>query len=71
MKILFVANVAKEHILKFHIPSIRKFKEIGWQVDVACSGEEKIPCCDYQFQMSWKRSPFSIKTITEIFELKK
>lgn len=71
MKILFVANVAKEHILKFHIPSIRKFKEIGWQVDVACSGEEKVPYCASQFQMSWKRSPFSIKTIIGIFELRK
>lgn len=71
MKILFVANVAKEHILKFHIPSIRKFKEIGWQVDVACSGEETIPFCDTQFHTSWNRSPFSLKTFTGIFELKK
>ena len=26
MKILFVANVAKEHINKFHIPTIKEFK---------------------------------------------
>lgn len=69
-KILFVANVAKEHILKFHLPSIRRFKESGWQVDVACAGEETIPDCDHQFHTSWKRSPFTFKTFTGIRELK-
>jgi len=69
-KILFVANVAKEHILKFHVPSIRKFKEKGWSVDVACAGEEEIPFCDCQYHTSWKRSPFSVATIKGIAELK-
>jgi len=70
-KILFVANVAKEHILKFHIPTIKHFKEEGWQVDVACAGDEEVPYCDHQFHTSWKRSPFTFKTFRGIRELKK
>ncbi len=70
-KILFVANVAKEHILKFHLPTIREFKKQGWTVDVACAGEETIPECDRQYRMPWKRSPFSWKTIQGIVALKK
>ncbi len=70
-KILFVANVAKEHICKFHIPTIRAFKEHGWVVDVACSGEEEVPCCDHQFHMPWQRSPYTLGTLTGITKLKK
>lgn len=70
-KILFVANVAKEHINKFHIPTIRCLKKHGWIVDVACSGEESVPECDHQYHMCWKRSPFTIKTIKGILDLKK
>lgn len=69
--ILFVANVAKEHILKFHIPSIKKFKAEGWIVDIACSGDEAIPYCDNQYHMKWKRSPFTFKTFLGIKELRK
>lgn len=70
-KILFVANVAKEHILKFHIPTIRKFREQGWIVDVACSGDEEIPFCNNQYYMCWQRSPFTTKTFRGIRDLKK
>ncbi len=70
-KILFVGNVAKEHILKFHVPTIRIFKENGWTVDVACSGYDKVPLCDHQFHTCWRRSPFSFKTFQGIRELKK
>ena len=69
-KILFVANVAKEHIIKFHIPTIRMLKEEGWLVDVACSGEEDVPYCDNHFKTSWKRNPFTFKTFKGIKELK-
>ncbi len=69
-KILFVANVAKEHILKFHIPTIKALKNAGWQVDVACSGDDDVPFCDTQFKTCWKRSPFTPKTFAGIKELK-
>ncbi len=68
--ILFVANVGKEHILKFHVPTIQKFKEMGWRVDVACAGDDPIPYCDTQYRVSWKRSPFTPKTLTGIREIR-
>lgn len=70
-KILFVANVTKEHICKFHIPTIRVFKEHGWCVDVASAGDEKVAFCDHQFDMCWTRSPFTWKTFVGIKELRK
>lgn len=36
-RILLVANVAKEHILKFHIPTIKAFRNHGWVVDGQCN----------------------------------
>ncbi len=70
VKVLLVANVAKEHVLKFHIPTIKRMRELGWQVDVACSGKEHIPYCNKQICTSWTRSPFSSGTIKGIKELK-
>lgn len=69
-KILIVANVAKEHINKFHIPTIKEFKNRGWIVDVACAGEEEVPYCDTQFHTVWKRSPFTFNTFKGINQLK-
>ncbi len=70
-KILFVANVGKEHILKFHVPTIRKFKDEGWQVDVMCAGEEPIPYCDNHIIAKWKRKPFNFDLFKGIRQLKK
>lgn len=70
-KILFVANVAKEHINKFHIPSIRCFQQHGWEVDVACDMDAEVPYCDHAIAGEWTRSPFTPKTIKGIFQLKK
>ncbi len=69
-RILFVANVAKEHINKFHIPTIKEFKNRGWIVDVACAGEDDVPFCDTQFRGVWKRSPFTFATVKGIKQLK-
>lgn len=70
-KLLIVANVAKEHINKFHVPIINEFKKNGWIVDVACSADDEVPACDNLYDMCWERSPFSIKTIKGISQLKK
>lgn len=70
-KILLVANVAKEHVLKFHIPTIKMLKECGMQIDVACAGDENIPYCDNQYKMSYKRTPFTISTFVGFYELRK
>lgn len=70
-KILFVANVAKEHINKFHIPTIKEFKNHGWVVDVACSGNAEVPECDHRHYGKWSRSPFSLGTISGTVQLRK
>ena len=68
---MFVANVAKEHINKFHVPTIHVFRKQGWIVDVACSVDEEVPEYDHLFHMCWNRNPFTIKTIKGIRDLKK
>lgn len=70
-KILFVANVAKEHINKFHLPSIQHFKKHGWIVDVACQADEDVPYCDHLYRCSWRRNPFTPDTMKGISELKR
>lgn len=70
MKILLVANVAKEHVNKFHIPTIKYLQSQGWQVDVACSLDAEVPAGDHVYNMSWKRSPFTLGTFKGIKELK-
>lgn len=69
-KILFVANVDKEHILKFHIPTIKEFVDNEWQVDVACAGNSFIPYITNRFKMKWKRNPISLNIFSEIKKLK-
>lgn len=70
-RLLLVANVAKEHINKFHIPTIMEFKSHGWKVDVACSADAEVEACDSMINMCWERSPFTFKTIKGISQLKK
>ena len=74
MRILLVANVAKEHVRKFHIPYIAFMKEQGHTVDVACRMDEPIPECDTAFDLPCNRNPFngglrkSIKMLRKIIE---
>ena len=70
-KVLLVANVAKEHVNKFHIPTIKYLQSKGWEVDVACSVDEDVPAGNHVYNMCWKRSPFTLKTFKGICELKK
>lgn len=70
-KILLVANVAKEHVLKFHIPTIQVLKEHGWQVDVVCNMDEVISYCDHLYDAKWERNPLTFKTFQGIKQLKR
>ena len=70
-KLLLVANVVKEHVLKFHVPTIKALKARGWTVDVAASGEEDVPCCDRQIRGVWKRSPFTPDTLRGVRQLRR
>ncbi|MBQ6858623.1 MAG: glycosyltransferase family 4 protein [Clostridia bacterium] len=71
LKVLLVANVVKEHVLKFHVPTIRLMRERGWTVDVAASGGEEVPCCNRQIRGVWKRSPFTLDTLKGILQLRR
>lgn len=70
-KVLFIATVDKGHILKFHVPYLKYFKERGYEVHVACAGNEKIPYCDKRYNISFERSPIKFKNIRAYKELKK
>lgn len=45
-RVLFTASTAS-HIRNFHLPYLRRFQELGWEVDVACGAPaEDIPGAD-------------------------
>lgn len=69
-KVLFTATV-DSHILHFHIPYLKWFKEQGYEVHVATNGDEKIPYCDIKHVVSFERSPIKINNIKAINQLKK
>lgn len=70
-KVLLVANVAKEHVLKFHVPTIKHLTEQGWMVDVACGGKEEVPYCRNQYELPIDRSPFKTHFLNAVRQLKK
>ena len=69
-KVLFTATV-DSHIIQFHIPYLKWFKEQGYEVHVATNGNEKIPYCDIKHKISFERNPIKINNIKAIFKLKK
>lgn len=70
-KVFVVANVVKEHILKFHIPTIKEMTKRGWTVDVGASGDETVPYCHQQYSLPHQRSPFHLGTLKSIWKLRK
>lgn len=70
-RILLVANVTKEHVLKFHVPTIKKLVENGWYVDVASGGKEDVPFCNRHIILPIDRSPFKGNIFSGIRILKK
>ncbi len=69
-KVLFTATV-DSHILHFHIPYLKMFKENGYEVHVATNGDEKIPYCDIKHKVCFERNPFKINNLRAIKVLKK
>lgn len=69
-KVLFTATV-DSHILQFHIPFLKLFKEKGYEVHVATNGKEKIPFCDVKHVISFERSPLKLNNLKAIKQLKK
>ena len=76
MKILFVATV-RSHIGQFHMPFIKKLKELGCTVDAAYHDNSAdkpgldTSAVDNVFEVPFTRSPYSFGNIKSIFILKK
>ena len=68
-KVLFVATISK-HILRFHLPFLKWFQDNGYETHVASYGNEKIPYCNIQHRVPFRRSPFSIINIAAFYKLK-
>ena len=70
-KVLFVATV-DSHIRHFHIPYLRYFKELGYEVHVATANDEneEFTYCDKKHTISFERSPFKINNLKAIKQMK-
>lgn len=68
-RVLFVATVVKTHIMTFHIPYLKMFKEMGYETAVAARNDYEnpddchIPYCDYFFDIPFQREPFHYDNI--------
>lgn len=69
-KVLFTATV-DSHILQFHLPFLKMFKENGYEVHVATNGTEDIPYCDVKHIVPFERSPFKLNNLKAIVQLRK
>lgn len=75
-KVLIVATVVKKHIMQFHIPTLKMFKEMGWEThvaggnDYAIPSDCRIPYCDVYHEIDFARFPFSSKNVAAYRELK-
>lgn len=75
-KVLFVATVVKAHIVAFHIPYLKMFKENGFETFVCARNdyekkdECKIPYCDNYYDFSFERSPIKIENYRAYKNLK-
>ncbi|WP_417901011.1 glycosyltransferase family 4 protein [Bacillus haimaensis] len=68
-KILFCATV-DYHFKAFHLPTMRWFKEQGWEVHVAASGTISLPFTDQKYNIPIQRSPLNVGNIQAYKELK-
>ncbi|MEC0249891.1 glycosyltransferase family 4 protein [Bacillus halotolerans] len=69
-KILFCATV-DYHFKAFHLPYFKWFKQLGWEVHVAASGQTRLPYVDEKFSIPIRRSPFHPQNIAVYRQLKK
>lgn len=68
-RVLIVATVVKTHIMQFHIPTLKLFKDMGWETAVAARNDYddpkdcQIPYCDQYYDIPFERIPFMPKNI--------
>ena len=68
-KVLYVANISK-HIIRFHLPYLKWFKENGYEVHVAANGTDKIENCDVFYDIPIQRTLFSKQNFNAYLELR-
>ncbi|BFT75270.1 glycosyltransferase family 4 protein [Paenibacillus sp. P36] len=68
-KVLFCATV-DYHFQAFHLPYMKWFKEQGWEVHIAASGQLELPYVDVKYNIPIQRSPFKLKNISNYNLLK-
>lgn len=68
--VLFCASRAS-HIMNFHLPYIRYFKDLGYNVDVAVQGKINNVNIDNCFDLTFTKNPLSPNNVKTIFKLKK
>lgn len=75
-KVLFVATVVKTHIMQFHLPYLRMFREKGWETAVAAKNDYEnpadcqIPDCDVYYDIPFHRIPWKKDNVTAYRMLK-
>lgn len=69
-KVLFTATV-DSHIELFHLPFLKYFKNLGYEVHVATNGNDKIAYCDKKIVIPFERNPLKINNLKAIIQLKK
>ena len=69
-RILFCASRIS-HILNFHLPYLRYFRQQGYQIDVAAQGRVEHPLIDRCFDIRFVKNPFSPANFKAISTLRR
>ncbi len=68
-KVLFTAHV-DSHILAFHTPYLKDFKDKGYEVHVASHGDAVVPHTDVKYDVPIERSPLKLNNLRAIRQLR-
>ena len=71
MKSILICASRMSHIINFHLPYIRYFKERGYEVHIAAENASEHPLIDRCFDMPFVKNPVSPKNLSTISKLKK
>ena len=76
-RVLIIATVVKTHIMQFHIPTLKLFKDMGWETAVAARNDYsnpqdcQIPYCDTYYDIPFERLPWKPRNLQAYKMLKK
>lgn len=70
-KVLFTAST-RIHFIHFHIPYLQAFRELGWQVDVACGNcSEDVPGADHTIVLPLEKKMSSPSNFTAAWQIRR